>query len=142
MTVRLRPHHLLCILTFVGKGYNPAFTANMRAIAGRLGQGEEILITSGPDDICAPLLSQDAPHCQASGIAARDQAAAREVAALLGCVIATGTRLTLDKARLQTLRQGFATGALRQACHGCDWRALCDDVAQTNYSNARLNAIS
>ena len=27
MTVRLRAHHLLCMLTYVGKGYSPAFCA-------------------------------------------------------------------------------------------------------------------
>ena len=50
MTVRLRPHHLLCLLTYVGKGYSPAFTANYDAIAMRIEQGEELLIVSGPDD--------------------------------------------------------------------------------------------
>ena len=28
MTIKLRAHHLLCLLTYVGKGYSPAFTAN------------------------------------------------------------------------------------------------------------------
>ena len=25
MTIRLRAHHLLCLLTYAGKGYSPAF---------------------------------------------------------------------------------------------------------------------
>ncbi len=56
MTVRLRGHHLLCMLTFVGKGYSPAFVENYDRIAGRLSEGEDILLVDGPDDICAPLL--------------------------------------------------------------------------------------
>ncbi|WP_292282104.1 DUF1284 domain-containing protein, partial [Mesorhizobium sp.] len=63
MTVRLRAHHLLCLLTYVGKGYSPAFTANYDVVVKRLAGGEDILIVSGPDDICAPLLSESEPHC-------------------------------------------------------------------------------
>ncbi|OWU61413.1 2Fe-2S ferredoxin, partial [Staphylococcus aureus] len=40
MTIRLRGHHLLCMLTYVGKGYSPAFVENYDAMAGRLGRGE------------------------------------------------------------------------------------------------------
>ena len=50
MTIRLRPHHLLCLLTYSGKGYSAAFTANYDVIAGQISQGEDILIVEGPDD--------------------------------------------------------------------------------------------
>ena len=33
MTIRLRPHHLLWVVTYVGRGYSPAFTANMTRIS-------------------------------------------------------------------------------------------------------------
>ena len=39
MTVRLRPHHLLCLLSYIGRGYSPAFSANMTRVARRLGAG-------------------------------------------------------------------------------------------------------
>ncbi len=54
MTVELRPHHLLCMLTYVGKGYSPAFCANYDAVLARLSAGEEILLVDGPDSVCAP----------------------------------------------------------------------------------------
>jgi len=63
MTVRLRSHHLLCLLTYVGKGYSAAFIANYDAIAKRLGRGEDVLIVSGPDDICQPMLGEAESHC-------------------------------------------------------------------------------
>ena len=43
MTVRLRAHHLLCLLTYVGKGYSPAFTANYDKMVKRLAGGEDVL---------------------------------------------------------------------------------------------------
>ncbi len=41
MTVRLRTHHLLCLLTYVGRGYSPAFVENMDQVAARLSEGRE-----------------------------------------------------------------------------------------------------
>lgn len=34
--VRLRPHHLLCMQTFVGNGYSEAFVENMKQVLARL----------------------------------------------------------------------------------------------------------
>ena len=62
MTVRLRAHHLLCMLTYIGKGYSPAFTDNMTVIAGRVSAGENVEIVDGPDEICAPRLAEANAH--------------------------------------------------------------------------------
>jgi len=70
--VRLRAHHLLCILTFAGKGYSPAFVANMAGVVARIGAGEPIEVVAGPDDICAPLegaatrIAMRPPSCAAT----------------------------------------------------------------------------
>ena len=100
MTVRLRSHHLLCLLTYVGKGYSAAFIANYDVIAKRLGRGEDILIVSGPDDICQPLLGEAEPHCLGESAAGRDELAARDVGKLLARPIRAGVRLNLDAATL------------------------------------------
>ena len=70
--VRLRPHHLLCILTFAGEGYSPSFVANFAAIAARIGAGETIELVAGPDDICAPLEGTDDTHCHGASVTGRD----------------------------------------------------------------------
>ena len=72
MTIRLRPHHLLCLLTYVGKGYGEAFTRNYDGIAQRLSAGEPILVVEGPDEICAPLLADPDTHCRRPGVTGRD----------------------------------------------------------------------
>lgn len=138
MTVRLRPHHLLCMLTFSGHGYTPAFTANMRAIMDRLGKGEAIVIVAGPDDICAPLLSEPAPHCHDEDVTARDQVAAQEAGALLAVAIRPGTRLALTPTQIRELRKGFAEGRIRTGCAGCQWEDLCTGVAGRSYAGAQL----
>ncbi|MFT4184862.1 MAG: DUF1284 domain-containing protein [Rhizobium sp.] len=140
MTVRLRAHHLLCMLTFVGEGYTPAFTANYRRIAERLSAGEEIELVSGPDDICAPLLDEKEPHCFNESVLERDAAALADVAALLGAEIRPGSILVPDAGLLTRLRQSFAGGEIRQACIRCEWSNLCDRIAASNFEGILVGA--
>lgn len=53
--MRLRPHHLLCVQGYRGKGYDAAFCANMARIARALDRDPTlpVIVTEGPDDICA-----------------------------------------------------------------------------------------
>ncbi|MEP6566129.1 MAG: DUF1284 domain-containing protein [Mesorhizobium sp.] len=138
MTIRLRAHHLLCLLTYVGKGYSPAFTANYDVIADRLVRGEEILIVSGPDDICAPLLGEPEPHCLRDSVIERDRLAARDLGELLARPIRAGIRLDLDAAILTRMRQAFSKGLTRNACPGCEWAGLCSAIAASGYQDTRV----
>jgi hypothetical protein len=138
MTIRLRAHHLLCMLTYVGRGYSPAFVANYEHIAARLTAGEEIEIVEGPDDICAPLLGDAECHCLGEGVVKRDVAARDAIAAFLGGPLPPGTRLTPTAGLITRLRQTFATGKIRTACSGCEWSGLCDGVADGGYLGVRV----
>ncbi|MBZ9658439.1 DUF1284 domain-containing protein [Mesorhizobium sp. ESP-6-4] len=138
MTVKLRAHHLLCLLTYVGKGYSPAFTANYDKVVKRLGEGEAVVIVAGPDDVCAPLLGEPEPHCLRESAAERDRMAARDVGALLGRPIQAGDRLVLDAPKLAGMRKAFSAGLTRQACSGCEWSGLCDTVAASGFSDTYL----
>ena len=140
MTVRLRAHHLLCLLTYAGKGYSPAFTAGFTAIAARIAAGEGVTLAPGPDDICAPMLGEPACHCLDDSVARRDRRAARDIAALLGRPVMPGDRLVLDAAVLARMRDAFAAGALRGACAGCGWSGLCRAIAAEGYETAILSA--
>ena len=140
MTVRLRPHHLLCVLTYVGRGYSPAFTANMTAVAERLGAGEEIELVAGPDDICAPLLDHPDPHCHRPSVLGRDRAAARDLHDLLGLNLRTGAHWVLDEDLIRRLRAAFASGTTRSACAGCEWVDLCGSIAASGFDGAFLQS--
>ena len=129
MTIRLRGHHLLCMLTYVGKGYSPAFVKNYDAIAGRLSKGEDILLVDGPDDICAPLLCGGDCHCYEASVRMRDALALKSVGDLLGMVLTTPSPFKLDAERLAAMRTAFADGTLRKACKHCEWSDLCTQIA-------------
>ncbi|BCG74670.1 (2Fe-2S) ferredoxin [Mesorhizobium sp. 113-1-2] len=138
MTIRLRAHHLLCLLTYVGKGYSPAFTANYDAVAERLSRGEDILLVSGPDDICAPLLDEQEPHCLNESVIERDRLAARDVGDLLARPIQAGVRVDLDAAILTRMRQAFSVGGVRKACDGCEWNELCSAIAAGGFADTKV----
>ena len=140
MTIRLRPHHLLCMLTYVGEGYSAAFIENYDAVIRRMGEGESVAIVAGPDDVCAPLACESGAHCHRSSVVGRDREAARDVGALLGIDIAVGTELQIHAGMLATLRAAFRTGRIRAACAGCEWTDLCTGVAQAAFPGVRLKA--
>ncbi|MGV0878194.1 DUF1284 domain-containing protein [Martelella sp. FLE1502] len=136
MTVRLRPHHLLCMLTYAGKGYSPAFTANMTAIVERIAGGEPIEIVEGPDDICAPLLTEPDPHCHRESMTVRDRWAAAAVERLFENGMSDP--IVLEKDDIEGLRQAFARGDIRSACQGCEWQALCTEIAGDGFADTLL----
>lgn len=139
MTVRLRGHHLLCLLTYAGCGYDAAFVAGMDEVVRRLEAGEEVRLVAGADDICASLLARhDDPHCRLARVTGRDAAALEDLQALLGGSLAPGARVQLDAATVARLRAAFATGRTRRACAGCEWAGLCTGLAARDFAGTRL----
>lgn len=139
MTVRLRGHHLLCMLTYIGKGYSPAFTANYDVIAGRLSASEDIVLIDGPDDICSPILCENDCHCLFESVTNRDTLALSSASRLLGRELKAGQLLRLDAAMLATLRAAFTDGKLRAACTECEWADLCTHIAtNTAFADVKL----
>jgi len=138
--VRLRGHHLLCMLTFRGEGYSPRFVENFHAIVARLNAGADIVITTGPDDICAPLCAAEGAdcHCYADRNQRRDEQALADLAALLGQPLQPGGVLHLTPDIIHRLRAAFTAGTTRTACAGCEWFDLCSDVAGAGYAGAVL----
>jgi hypothetical protein len=140
MTIRLRPHHLLCMLTYAGTGYSRAFTVNFDAIAAQISRGAVIAIVSGPDDICAPLLDQPDPHCLRDSVRERDTLAARDLGELLGTKVVESQHLALGAPALNIMREAFASGGTRHACLGCEWHSACTHLASAGFLGTRLGS--
>lgn len=138
MTVSIRAHHLLCILTYLGKGYTPGFVANYDRIIELLNEGEDLRLTEGPDEICQPMLSEAACHCHNDSVRQRDVQAADAIGAVLGRPLSPGSSLTLTRSATDRLRQTFAEGDIREACTGCEWHELCTRIAQNKFRGCHL----
>jgi uncharacterized protein len=142
LSLYLRPHHLLCILTYRGYGYGEEFVANFSAVVAQISAGAEFFIRRGPDAICAPLCNAQPRtdfHCDELRVYERDDAASAALMPYFGDAVLQGrkpTRLAADL--VQKLRADFKTGAIRQACTGCQWHAFCTEIAEQDFSRTHL----
>ncbi|WP_363311377.1 DUF1284 domain-containing protein [uncultured Devosia sp.] len=123
-------------MTYIGRGYSPAFVENYDRIVALLAAGEAIQLVEGPDDICGPLLGTRDTHCHNESVVERDRLARLKISKSLG--LADLSDLELTKSTLSTLRTAFRSGAVRAACAGCEWSGLCDSVAERSFAGARL----
>ena len=138
MTVSIRPHHLLCMLTYLGKGYTPDFVAGYDRIIKRLNAGEDLRLVDGPDEICQPMLSEPNCHCHNDSVRQRDSQAAEAIGTVLGIHLSPGSAVILSASTTDRLRQAFAEGEIRAACGGCEWQELCTRIAKNRFRGCHL----
>jgi hypothetical protein len=92
MAVHLRAHHLLCLLTLTGRGYNAASTSNMERNGAQLNSGvDDMVLINGPDQLCNPLLETADQHCFSASARYRDELAAWDITDYFGSAIRAGT---------------------------------------------------
>ena len=140
MPVRLRGHHFLCILTYRGYGYTPAFVANMTNIVADIGRGRPVQLVEGPDAICGGLTADDRRACNHDCAKAEtlelDRLAVEEVGALLGTDF--GASICIDHSIVEGLRAAFAARSIRSACRRCPWSDFCDQIAAEGFAATKL----
>ena len=138
MTIRLRGHHLLCLLTYKGNGYTPDFSLNFNRIVRRLSRGEEAVIVAGADDVCQPMLCQPDFHCADDHSSEINSQALADIGRLLDEDLSPGQRIVFDANNVKRLRQAFLAGEIRTACQSCSWLAHCNKIAENNFRQTRL----
>lgn len=123
--IPLRPHHLLCTLSYSGHGYSEEFTARMDALTARLRSGEEptFRLQISPDCLCEVCPNRTENGC------------------ISGEKVLRYDRNTLDALGLEpseinyadakrVLREKLTDELLKSVCGDCEWRELCsvDDM--------------
>lgn len=140
MPVRLRGHHFLCILTYRGYGYTPAFVANMTDVVAGIGKGRPVTLVEGPDDICRGLTPEDRlvcnHDCARTETRQLDRIAVEEVGRLLG--LDFRGPLEISPPMIDRLRSEFAAGSIRGACARCPWAEFCTGIAAEGFTNTKL----
>lgn len=113
--VRLRPHHLLCLQNYQGKGYDEAFVRNMNGIVGRLSESPDtwVRLVSGGDDVCA-CCPNYTEQCRSEKKVLRFDRNARDM-----------FDLEEDLYRWEELcrivRTDLTPEKMKQICGGCEW---------------------
>lgn len=141
--IRLRPHHFLCMLAYIGKGYSDVFVEYYDQIIERLNSEDcHALVVAEPDDICAPRLcdpDDTTCHCRESHIVDRDKEAIEDIRKLQGFEsLSIGTPFHLTKSLIKQLRNAYKANEIRTACTGCEWKTLCDDIAANDFKGTKL----
>lgn len=116
--LRLRPHHLLCLFFYEGKGYSEAFVNNMNAISQTFNEEvfTRILLVDGCDSIC-----QCCPHHTKGS-----QCVSNQKVEFLDKKTIELFQLETEKVYpYQVLAEQIAKeldeGRFKEICGGCEW---------------------
>lgn len=117
--MNLRPHHILCISHYVGKGYSEEFNIRMKELIKRLGEGESFTPVFGSDDLCAACPNLIDGVCKSEEKVKRYD---KITAELLGLTENQSyTKEIFDTAKETVLNRG----RFDDVCFDCEWAYIC-----------------
>ena len=128
--MKIRPHHLLCMGNYVGKGYSREFENNMRRIISELEKKPVFTLVDGTDDICAACPFDHDGVCETEEKVRRYD---RETADRLG--LAYGEEYDRGELARRVSDEIYSNGCLTVICGDCEWHTLCLDVIKNNRKN-------
>lgn len=122
--MKLRAHHLICILGFKGLGYSQEYVDNMTKIVGQLRSSPESLveIASKPDDICAPCPFLGEKGCQERGPESEELVRNRDLAVMERLNIVAGDKIAWAEVK-ERIRSSISPEDLADICQDCQWLA-------------------
>ena len=136
MTV-LRPHHLLCLMHFIGKGYNDGFAKNMANVKARLHPNSNVRLISGPDDICGAC-----PHNLGSACSFGDKPGGFDTRCQEVCGFEYGMGLPYGILLNRAYDEIIKPGRLGLVCGTCEWYGLCSGIKPEKTASAFVNPAS
>lgn len=131
--IKIRGHHLLCVLTFAGRGYSRKFERDFKAIVRRMRKNEMMQIVDQPDEICRSVKDCEGSHCYEPRIDLRDQLALADISAVLRRNLKVGDEIAPADLLTAKVRAAFRRNEIRKGCFDCQWRDLCDQIAADGF---------
>lgn len=134
---QFRPHHFLCAVGFVGKGYSDPFVKNFSQIVenlrGSMGDQLTIEVIQHTDSVCAPC-----PHKQNKLCANQEKIEKLDAAHANTLEIQPGDVLTWKEAKTRII-QKISLDTFNDICAPCDWKAM--GMCEKALKNMRENTI-
>lgn len=135
MAIRLRGHHLFCLLGYRGKGYSEEFCANMTAVYETLRTKPDTVVelVRGPDDMCKAYPPDKPNHCENESVYRKD----RNILRHLG--LDTGMSKSWSDI-LRIVSERAVPEDIGRLCAGCPWLPLgyCQEGVDLVRSEGRL----
>lgn len=122
--LKIRPHHLLCMLGFRGLGYSGEFISNMAKLVGKLRSDSTfpIILVVGCDAICV-----SCPHNKEGKCLKRAdselKAKALDLELLQRIMFKTGIQMPIDEA-LRMVKERITSEDMVELCRDCEWWEL------------------
>lgn len=122
--LKLRPHHILCIGFYRGKGYSREFVLGMDSLVSRLTEdhAQNVELVCGADDICA-----FCPHFSGGRCASGQKPLEYDKAVLALCGIRPGVYSFEELGKLAR-EKIWGVGLLGGVCRSCEWFGLCSGL--------------
>ena len=116
--IHLRPHHLLCLQAFRGKGYSESFVEKMTAVHAMLRENPklEIRLAEGADDLCAACPNLEDGVCTSKKPPVFDRNVLKELEN-------RGIRESVLSGLPEEL--GLTEELVRGCCPDCQWQEIC-----------------
>lgn len=122
-TIVLRPHHIVCIQHFVGRGYDDEFTANMIRVVDSLARDTEVTVVIGTDTLCSACPNNENGVCsEQERVLNMDRACAK----ILN--VNDGDTVPYGKLVDSITRYIKHESSLPDVCSDCEWVELCLEV--------------
>ena len=132
--LHLRPHHLLCLQTFTGRGYSEEFVRHMTLVRDQLIREPltPVELVSGVDDLCAHCPNNVDGQCTSDNPALFDSKVSRK---LYSTGIISPDAASKDHPGKRPVLTGIpdaleiSSSVLEECCPGCEWKELCLSIA-------------
>ena len=120
--MKLRPHHLLCVQKYTGKGYDDAFMAGMDALIRRLAARPDTAVTlvEGRDDLCA-----SCPHMAGNRCDSGEKVNRLDRGVLETCGFSAGETRSWSALARTVREQVLEKDTFVKVCGCCEWFELC-----------------
>ena len=121
--LEIRPHHLLCIKFFEGKGYSDEFVSSMNSLIDKIEEEPHtrVFITYGSDAVCAACPNENGEAC-----ILRNKATDYDTKVSDICSLSKNTPYTYAYLRDITDKLIIREGRLGEICGDCEWyKKIC-----------------
>ncbi len=125
--LKLRGHHIFCLIGFRGMGYSKEYAANMAKVQEKLRAFPDtpLCLVNGADDLCAKFPCDQPYHCDTARVLEQDQRFLDKLQLQVGEVI---TWREIEN-RVQHL---VTPAVIEEVCFDCQWRGygVCEEGVQ------------
>ena len=129
-----RPHHILCVQNYVGRGYSQEFTHHMDMIVEELARDPEITIHEGCDDIC-----KACPHNTDNTCRSLDKVDRMDAQVIKACWLDHNEKYNWMDLKALARERVFDTGRFDDICRDCQWYDICKEKLTGGSQDALYN---